>query len=33
VTYKGKDYEVLADHTSLPGWEPPTLTALFKLVS
>jgi len=33
VTFKGKDYEVLENHTSLPGWEPPTLPALFKLLS
>ena len=32
VTYKGKDYEVLAAHTSLPGWEPPNVPLLFKLV-
>jgi hypothetical protein len=33
VTYKGKNYKVLEDHTSLPGWEPPALPALFELVS
>jgi hypothetical protein len=32
VSFEGKDYEVLAAHTSLPGWEPPALPALFKLV-
>jgi hypothetical protein len=32
VSFEGKDYEVLAAHTSLPGWEPPTLPALFKLL-
>ena len=33
VTFKGKDYQVLEDHTSLPGWEPPLLPNLFKLLS
>jgi hypothetical protein len=32
VTFAGKKYEVLAAHTSLPGWEPPALPALFKLI-
>ncbi|MEV4707293.1 carbohydrate-binding protein [Actinoplanes sp. NPDC049316] len=30
VTFKGKDYEVLEAHTSLPGWEPTALPNLFK---
>ena len=29
VTYQGKRYEVRQLHTSLPGWEPPNLPALF----
>jgi hypothetical protein len=32
VTYDDIKYEVLAAHTSLPGWEPPALPALFKLI-
>ena len=32
VTYDDVKYEVLAAHTSLPGWEPPALPALFRLV-
>ena len=32
VKFKGDTYEVLAAHTSLPGWEPTALPALFKLV-
>jgi hypothetical protein len=32
VTYAGVKYEVLAAHTSLPGWEPAKLPELFRLV-
>jgi hypothetical protein len=32
VSFDGKVYQVLQTHTSLPGWEPPTLPNLFKLV-
>ena len=30
VTFDGIRYEVKETHTSLPGWEPPALTTLFK---
>ncbi|HET6529477.1 MAG TPA: family 16 glycosylhydrolase [Actinoplanes sp.] len=30
VTFDGITYEVRETHTSLPGWEPPALTILFK---
>jgi beta-glucanase (GH16 family) len=30
VSFDGITYEVLAPHTSLPGWEPPAVTLLFK---
>jgi hypothetical protein len=30
VTFKGVTYEVLAEHTSLPEWEPPAVPTLFK---
>jgi beta-glucanase (GH16 family) len=30
VTFDGITYEVKETHTSLPGWEPPALTILFK---
>lgn len=32
VTFNGKTYRVLQAHTSLPGWEPPNVPALFELV-
>ena len=32
VSFASKDYQVLQTHTSLPGWEPPKLPELFKLV-
>lgn len=32
VSFDGKDYKVLEAHTSLPGWEPPTVPALFELL-
>jgi hypothetical protein len=32
VTYEGVTYKVLEAHTSLPGWEPPTLPELFQKV-
>ncbi len=33
VTYNGVDYECVQGHTSLPGWEPPVVPALWKVVS
>ncbi|NRQ35785.1 chitinase [Nonomuraea sp. NN258] len=30
VTYNGVDYECRQGHTSLPGWEPPNVAALWK---
>jgi chitinase len=33
VTYGGQTYECLQAHTSLTGWEPPNVPALWKLVS
>ncbi|WP_306205317.1 carbohydrate-binding protein [Actinoplanes sp. RD1] len=30
VSFEGAEYEVLEAHTSLPGWEPTALPALFK---
>lgn len=30
VTYQGAEYQVQETHTSLPGWEPTALPALFK---
>jgi beta-glucanase (GH16 family) len=30
VSFDGITYQVLAPHTSLPGWEPPAVTLLFK---
>lgn len=33
VTYNGCTYSVIQSHTSLPGWEPPNVPALFQLVS
>jgi cytoskeletal protein RodZ len=33
VTFKGVEYQVQATHTSLPGWEPTALPALFKPVN
>lgn len=32
VTYKGIEYQVQETHTSLPGWEPTALPALFKKI-
>jgi hypothetical protein len=32
VSFAGKVYQVQQPHTSLPGWEPPKLPALFTLV-
>jgi hypothetical protein len=32
VTYKGVRYQVQETHTSLPGWEPTALPALFKKI-
>ncbi|MER6942387.1 carbohydrate-binding protein [Nonomuraea sp. NPDC000554] len=33
VTYNGVDYECIQAHTSQPGWEPPNVPALWKVVS
>ncbi|GAA0409941.1 hypothetical protein GCM10009530_72990 [Microbispora corallina] len=33
VTYNGVDYECIQAHTSLTGWEPPNVPALWKPVS
>jgi type II secretory pathway pseudopilin PulG len=33
VTFKGVEYQVQETHTSLPGWEPTALPALFKPVN
>ncbi len=33
VTYNGHTYRCLQSHTSLPGWEPPNVPALWQLVS
>lgn len=33
VTYHGVDYECIQAHTSLPGWEPPNVPALWRPVS
>ncbi|WP_432931311.1 carbohydrate-binding protein [Microbispora sp. CA-135349] len=33
VTYNGTDYECIQAHTSLTGWEPPIVPALWKPVS
>lgn len=33
VTYAGQTYQCLQAHTSLQGWEPPNVPALWKLVS
>ncbi len=32
VTYNGHTYRCLQSHTSLPGWEPPNVPALWQLV-
>jgi hypothetical protein len=32
VTFKGVEYQVQETHTSLPGWEPTALPALFKKI-
>ena len=29
VTYHGKSYQCRQSHTSLPGWEPPNVLALW----
>ncbi|GAA3141293.1 carbohydrate-binding protein [Nonomuraea salmonea] len=33
VTYNGVQYECVQSHTSQPGWEPPNVPALWKVVS
>lgn len=33
VTYNGQTYQCLQSHTSLTGWEPPNVPALWKLTS
>ncbi|NEW07486.1 chitinase [Paenibacillus sp. SYP-B3998] len=33
VTYSGKTYKVVQGHTSLPGWEPVNVPALWSLVN
>jgi chitodextrinase len=33
VTYNGHTYRCLQSHTSLPGWEPPNVPALWQFVS
>lgn len=33
VTYGGKTYECIQAHTSLAGWEPPNVPALWKVIS
>ena len=33
VTYAGHTYKCLQSHTSLVGWEPPNVPALWQLVS
>nr|WP_235440476.1 glycosyl hydrolase family 18 protein [Paenibacillus sp. DMB20] len=33
VTYNGKTYKVIQSHTSIAGWEPPNVPALFQLQS
>lgn len=32
VTYQGTTYRCLQDHTALPGWEPPSVPALWQPV-
>lgn len=32
VTYDGKTYKAIQSHTSLPGWEPPNVPALWQFV-
>src|SRR5579883_2869448 len=32
VTYSGSEYRCLQSHTSLTGWEPPNVPALWSLV-
>ncbi|MEK3780022.1 glycosyl hydrolase family 18 protein [Paenibacillus sp. FSL K6-1566] len=32
VTYDGKSYKAIQSHTSLPGWEPPNVPALWQHV-
>lgn len=32
VTYDGKAYKAIQSHTSLPGWEPPNVPALWQFV-
>jgi len=33
VTYNGLTYECLQAHTSLTGWEPPNVPALWQLIN
>ncbi|GGL32417.1 carbohydrate-binding protein [Planomonospora parontospora] len=33
VGYNGSEYEAIQGHTSLPGWEPPNVPALWKLAT
>ncbi|WP_433253588.1 fibronectin type III domain-containing protein [Streptosporangium sp. CA-135522] len=33
VTYNGVEYECVQGHTSLPGWEPPNVPALWKIAT
>jgi chitodextrinase len=33
VTYNGHTYRCIQAHTSLPGWEPPNVPALWQLIS
>ncbi|WP_346010350.1 carbohydrate-binding protein [Paenibacillus sp. SYP-B3998] len=33
VTYNGKTYKAIQGHTSLPGWEPAGVPALWSLVN
>ncbi|HUR08339.1 MAG TPA: carbohydrate-binding protein [Nonomuraea sp.] len=32
VTYAGLSYKCIQAHTSLPGWEPPNVPALWQRV-
>ncbi|MFB9893412.1 carbohydrate-binding protein [Planobispora takensis] len=33
VSYNGVDYQAIQAHTSLPGWEPPNVPALWKVAT
>jgi chitinase len=33
VSYNGHNYQCLQSHTSLTGWEPPNVPALWKALS